>query len=200
MLKYVVCFALLSCACSSVLAKDIFNQKRILDNSAIHSYRWIATAPSGVRFQLAQRIPDQTRSFYNNKGFSLKAANKYATACIMETYFNNNTPDKTVTFNLANWRVIHKGVAKPLKPTKAWLREWKRLKVPKSALIAFRWSQFPSYQKHSPGDWFQGMIAAGLPPGAAFDLKITWSENGVAHTGIIKNIQCAKDRSLGEKP
>ncbi|MEJ2438652.1 MAG: hypothetical protein P8Z72_03150 [Gammaproteobacteria bacterium] len=198
MFKYVVCLALLSFTCTSALAKDNFTQKRILNKGVVHSYRWIATAPSGVQFTLVQRVPDQTRSFYIDKGFSLKAANEYASACVMQTIFNNNTSDKTVTFNLANWRVIHNGISKPLKLRKAWLREWKHLKVPNSARIAFRWSQFPTYQKHSPGDWFQGMIAAGVSPGSKFDLKITWTENGVVHTATMKNIQCAKDISLGE--
>lgn len=198
MFKYVVCFTLLFSVYSSALAKDNFTQKRILNKGAVKSYRWIDTAPSGVRFTLVQRIPDQTRSFYIDKGFSLKAANKYASACVMQTIFNNNTSDKTVTFNLANWRVIHDGTSKPIKLRKEWLSDWKKLKVPMSAQIAFRWSQFPTYQKHSPGDWFQGMIAVGLKPGSKFDLKIVWTEDGVVHTGIMKNIQCAKDVNLGE--
>lgn len=198
MFKYVVCFALLFCSCSSAIAKDKFTQKRILNSGVVHSYRWIATAPSGVRFQLVQRIPDQTRSFYIDKGFSLKAADEYASACVMQTIFNNNTKDKTVSFNLADWRVIHNGISKPLKLRKQWLAEWEKLKVPKSARIAFRWSQFPTYQEHSPGDWFQGMIAVGLSPGSKFDLKITWSENKVVHTATMKNIQCAKDINLGD--
>ncbi len=178
--------------------RDAVEQQRIQEDAAIGSYRWILDAPSGVRFQLVQRIPDQTRSFYIGRGFSLQAADEYASACVMQTIVNNNTPDQLVTFNLADWRVVHDGRSRPLKLTKAWQQRWEQLNIAQPARIAFQWSQFPNVQRHEPGDWFQGMIAAELPGGESFDLEMTWAENGVTKTATFKDIQCAKDRKLGE--
>ena len=199
MTKYLLGISLLALPYSVVHAGDDISQKRVQEDSTIGSYRWIADAPSGARFQLVQRIPDQTRSFYNVRGFPINAADVYATSCVMQTIFNNNTNNKVVSFNLADWTITHNGVKKPLKLTTEWMDEWKKMGVSQSARIAFRWSQFPTVQKHQPGDWFQGMIAAGLPGGSSFDLGIKWTENGVTHTATIKDVQCAKDRILGGK-
>lgn len=189
--------ALLALASAAACAQDDTVQKRIVEDSDLGSYRWIMDTPSGVRFQLVQRIPDQTRSFYNGRGFPLEAADEYASACVMQTIVNNNSTDKVVTFKLADWRVVHDGKSRPLKLTSAWQQRWEQLDVPQPARIAFQWSQFPNVQKHEPGDWFQGMIAAELPGGTTFDLGMTWAENGVTRTATFRNIQCAKDRNLG---
>jgi len=198
MARHFLYTGLLVIACNPVCAKDTVVQKRIQEDSAVGSYRWIVDSASGVRFQLVQRIPDQTRSFYNGRGFSLEAADRYASACVMQTIVNNNSADKAVTFDLADWRVVHHGSAHPLKLTAEWQHEWERLNVPKAARIAFQWSQFPNVQRHQPGDWFQGMIAAELPPDTKFELAIKWAENGEARSVIIKDLLCAKDRNLGE--
>jgi hypothetical protein len=172
------------------------SQRRVQDGDA-GAYRWILDTASGVRFQFIQRFPDQTRSFYNGRGFTLEAADKYASACVLQTVVNNNTNDKVVAFDLADWRVIEAGRERPLKLTADWQAEWERLGLPQSARIAFQWSQFPNVQEHQPGDWFQGMIAAELPPATVFELKIHWTENGIAHTAVVHDVQCAEDKKLG---
>lgn len=198
MTRYCLYTCLLVVACNPACAQDNIVQKRVQEDSTIGSYRWIVDTTSGVRFQLVQRIPDQTRSFYNGRGFPLEAADRYASACVMQTIVNNNSADKVVSFDLADWRVVHHGSEHPLKLTAEWQQEWERLGVPKSGRIAFQWSQFPNVQRHQPGDWFQGMIAAELPPDTTFELAIKWAENGEAHSAIIKDLQCAKDRNLGD--
>jgi len=173
-------------------------QRRVQEDGPVMSYRWIVDAPSGVRFQLVQRVPDQTRSFYIGRGFALEAADRYASACVMQTIVNNNTADRILALDLANWRVVHGGRKRPLKLTAQWQQEWEQRGVPESARIAFQWSQLPNTQVHQPGDWFQGMIAAELPPASVFDLQISWNENGTEHTATIKDLQCAEDRNLGD--
>lgn len=198
MLKIHRLAALFAIFYGAAVAANGVTQQRIPDDSVTGSFRWIMDTPSSLRFQLVQRIPDQTRSFYNARGFSLEAANKYATACVMQTIFNNNSSDRTVAFDLADWRIVHETRSRPLKLTSEWQADWERLNVSQSGRIAFQWSQFPNVQKHGPGDWFQGMIAAELPPAAIFDLELHWTENGAARSATMKNIQCAEDRNLGD--
>jgi len=195
MTKRVLCTITLIAAYSTGCVGDGVTQRRVNEDNAVGSYRWIMDTPSGVRFQLVQRVPDQARSFYVARGFTLEAIEGYA-SCVMQTIVNNNTTDKVVALDLANWRVVYDGLERPLKLTADWQKEWTRRGLPKSARIAFQWSQFPNIQKHEPGDWFQGMISTELPPASLFDLKINWTENGVGRTATIKDVQCAEDRNL----
>lgn len=181
--------------CSTVVHDDT-QQRKILQDKVVGSYRWIMTAPSGVNFTLAQRLPDQTRSFYLARGFTSAAANSYAISCVFQTIVHNDTKKSVVAFNLADWRIIENGHERPLKLTSQWQQDWKKMGLPKSAQIAFQWSQFPTIQKHNPGDWFQGMIAAGLPPGSTFGVKIVWTQDGVPHQAKMTDIQCPKDRTI----
>lgn len=170
-------------------------QRRIGPDKQTDSYRWIMTTPSGVNFTLAQRVPDQTRSFYIARGFSQKAANQYAVSCVFQTIVHNDSR-KAMSFDLSDWRVIFDGRERPIRSTAQWQEQWETIGVPKSARIAFQWSQFPTVQKHDPGDWFQGMIAAGLPPQSTFALKIVWREDDTRHEAVMTDLVCPKDRVL----
>jgi hypothetical protein len=175
---------------------NTIEQKRITDDDAVAAFRWIAETKTGVRFTFAQRIPDQTRSFYLARGFPSPASSLYATACIYQVILNNDSKDRVVKIDLADWRVIYNGKKKPIKLESDWQKTWQEMNISKSSRIAFRWSQFPKIQKHKPGDWFQGMAAADLPPSTEFDLYIKWLENDKPHDAIIHKLQCAADRNL----
>ena len=186
--------------CHSVYAENASNtirQHRITENDAVAAFRWIAETKNGVRFTFAQRIPDQTRSFYLAREFPLVAASRYATACIFQVILNNDSKDRVVKIDLADWRVIHNDIKKPIILERDWQKIWEKMNISKSGRIAFRWSQFPKIQNHEPGDWFQGMAAADLPPSTEFDLYIKWLENDKSHDAIIHKLQCAADRDLG---
>jgi len=172
--------------------------QRLLTEPETGSYRWIMDTSGGIQIQLVQRIPDQTRSFYIARGFQRPAADRYAEACVFQTIFHNNSKDALVRIDLSEWRVLADGSEKALRLEPAWQAEWKKMGVSQSARVAFKWSQFPSKQKHRPGDWFQGMIAAERPFGSELDLKVKWSENGVKHEAVIRGLKCAEDRTLTE--
>lgn len=187
---------LLASGCAAGVEPDAMPATvRVREDAETGTYRWILAVPSGPLFQLVQRVPDQTRSFYIGRGFPHEAADRYASACVMQTLFNNNG-DRTVSFDLADWRILHDGAERPLQPTAAWQRQWERLGVAPPARIAFQWSQFPNVQRHDPGDWFQGMIAAGLPPGSTFALKLVWSEDSRVRTALMDGLVCADDKTL----
>ncbi len=172
------------------------SQHQSTDKDAVGASRWIAESASGIRFEFAQRIPDQTRSFYLAREFPPAAASRYATACIFQTILNNNSKDLILKINLSDWRVVYKDKKIPLQLVQDWQKLWKKMNISKTGRIAFRWSQFPKIQVHKPTDWFQGMTAFSLPPGTVFNLYVKWYENDEPRDAIIHNLKCPDDRRL----
>ncbi|MFV1984048.1 MAG: hypothetical protein ACC657_10960, partial [Thiohalomonadales bacterium] len=65
--------------------------------------------------------------------------------------------------------------------------------VKKSALLAFRWAQFPPEQEYKPGgDWNQGMLSIGLPSKSIFDASALWDINGTKFKAELAGVECAK--------
>lgn len=177
-------------------AGDGFTQTRTKQNDKVGSYHWTLQAPSGVKFQLIQRVPDQTRSFYVGRGFAAEAADRYATACVFQTIVENGATNEELTIDLSEWEVRAGPESHPLTLTEQWQRRWQEQGVSQSARIAFQWSQLPTVQRHAPGDWFQGMIATEVPPATPFNLAVRWREDGQPREAVFKNLECAQDRAL----
>lgn len=168
-----------------------------------------------LELQLIQRLPDQTRGFFQGRGFSNQQANEIATQCIFQTIVKNtglNKTGKPISISLKTWRIIplplsinKNKITQGIKLKEDWSNEWlaikdKKTQVKPSARMAFRWATFPSEQTFEPsGDYNLGMISFGLPPGAWFDLHVFWrsiqsSESVQIHDQWIKNIQCPEDK------
>jgi hypothetical protein len=155
-----------------------------------------------VSLRLVQRLPDQTRAFFMARGFNKQHAEQIAQSCIFQTVYKNIAPatsQRIIKYDLSNWRVLHNGKVQTLKLRESWEEEWRSKNVPPSAVIAFTWSLIPTQQSYQPQDYNWGMTAYNLPPGTRFDLKMVWTQEGVEHTDVIKNIECAPDVHLGPK-
>lgn len=150
------------------------------------------TRAHGVSLQLTQILPDQARAFYLNRGFPAEAAERYATACVYMTVLRNDAAPGEVGFRLADWRVVTEGRERPPRQVEEWMAVWKELKLPEPARIAFRWAQFPPEQEYAQGEWNQGMLTTGLPPGGRFDLIARWSVAGKTYEGKLENVRCAR--------
>ena len=91
---------------------------------------------------LVQRAPDQTRSFFEARGFDPKLSNLIAQQCVFKTIIAN-TDDRVgsaiVEYDLKEWRVVVGSERRPLEFKDAWDRRWQRLGVPRKARVAFRW-------------------------------------------------------------
>ena len=69
----------------------------------------------------------------------------------------------------------------------------KKQNVKQSALIAFRWAQFPPEQEYEVGgDWNQGMLSLGLPASSRFDINVRWDVKGKEYETVLRGVQCAK--------
>ena len=155
-----------------------------------------------VSLRIVQRLPDQTRAFFMARGFNKKHAERIAQSCIFQTVYKNIAPaasQRIIKYDLTQWEVIHNGKAQPLKLREVWEQEWTAEKVSPTAKIAFSWSLIPTQQSYQPQDYNWGMTSYNLPSGARFDLKMVWIQDGVEHTGVIKDIECAPDVHLDPK-
>lgn len=150
------------------------------------------TQVHGVTLSLTQILPDQVRAFYLNRGFPSGTVERYAGACVYMTVLRNDAAPGEMTFRLADWRVVAEGMERPPLPVDEWMAVWQSLGLPEPARIAFRWAQFPPEQEYAPGEWNQGMLATGLPPGGRFDLTARWTVAGKRYEGKLKDVRCAR--------
>ncbi|MDX2505639.1 MAG: hypothetical protein QNL62_14360 [Gammaproteobacteria bacterium] len=170
------------------------------DNSTgLKSWKFIQ---SGLELAFVQRLPDQTRGFFQGRGFSRQQADEIATQCVFQTIAKNTHLKNTaeaVTVSLKSWRVKVNDRIQGIKLKEDWDKQWAAiqddsLQVAKPARIAFRWATFPSEQTFEPGgDYNWGMISFGLPPGAFFDLHVFWQAGHQSYDKWINNIQCPMD-------
>lgn len=152
-----------------------------------------------ISLEFIQRLPDQSRAYFQGRGFSPEDAEPIAASCIFQTIIRNTAPPGggDVVLDLSRWEVRPaQGTAHPPKLEKAWEPEWETREVPQAARIAFRWSLFPSHQRFAPGDWNMGMVSMDLPVGARFDLEVRWTRDGEPRSMVIPDMRCAPDRHI----
>lgn len=148
------------------------------------------TQSQGVSLSLTQLLPDQVRAFYVNRGFDLADAEIFATACVFMAVMRNESADGVIAFRQADWELRWKGEAKPVPPVETWLDRWQGRGVPAAAQLAFRWAQLPPEQRYAPGEWNQGMLATGLPPGSQFDVIARWTLAGQTNEAMLTDVRC----------
>ncbi len=150
------------------------------------------TETRGIQVRLTQISPDQARAFYQARGFSADAAERYAAECVFMTVVRN-VGELPVQHRLADWRYVHAGKTRPIRSRAEWARLWKKLGVDEAARIAFTWAQFPAVQTFEAGDWNQGMTTYHLQRGARFDLRFVWRAGGRTFSGTLEEVRCADD-------
>ncbi|HRH81606.1 MAG TPA: hypothetical protein PLW81_11225 [Thiobacillaceae bacterium] len=170
-----------------ILAQGAQEQRTDPDTGA----RTWETRAQGVTLRLTQILPDQARAFYLNRGFGAGDVEPYATACVFMTVLRNDAAPGAVAFALRDWRLGVAGGELPLRPVEDWMALWQQRGLPEAARIAFRWAQFPPEQEYEPGEWNQGMLAVGLPPGARFDLAARWRVADKTYEGGLTDVRCA---------
>ena len=159
---------------------------------------WEIVEP-GVSIRLVQRLPDQTRGFFQARGFSVEDSELIAQGCVFQTVFKNisaSSEPSTIEYNLRDWVVRAAGARRGLKTREDWQKEWSARKAPQPAQLAFEWSLLPTRQTYRPGDYNWGMMLFGLKPGTGFDLDVVWHQDGKQRTARLKAVRCAADVHL----
>jgi hypothetical protein len=157
--------------------------------------KWRFTA-GDIEIELIQRLPDQTRGFFQARDFPTHVADEIARNCIFQTIIRNTGASgdgSPVAIDLETWRIRHDGAEGGMKLKESWLASWPEATVGQAARLAFQWALFPSRQEFLPGDYNWGMTAYGLPAGTVFDLLVVWQSGGLADSGWIRGIECAPD-------
>jgi hypothetical protein len=147
----------------------------------------------GITMRLVQRLPEQSSGFFQARGFDPEDANIIAKSCVFQTIFKNTSSDTgggVLEYDLRDWIVRHRGRERGLKTREDWQPVWAKRGVPPAAQIAFEWALLPTRQTYQPGDYNWGMSIFDLAPGAAFDLKVVWTQHGRRQTTMIKGLQC----------
>ena len=160
--------------------------------TGLRSWEW---REAGVSLQLVQRLPDQTRAFFQARGFSSAAAERIANACIFQTIFRNESK-QPLGYLLDDWRILHQGASEKLMTRERWDEVWQEGEASQAARIALRWSLLPTRQRFEPGDYNWGMTGFGLPPGSTFDLEMVLRLGDAKLTRTIDGIVCAPDREV----
>lgn len=176
---------------SAALLSNETQQHRV--SAATGAETWEIQA-SGVALSLTQILPEQVRAFYVNRGFTLQQIESYATACIYMTVLRNEKAPGVIHFVLNDWRVVTTdSIPRKIPVVGEWMIRLKEVGGRDSAMVAFRWAQFPPEQTYEPGgDWNQGMLAMGLGAGAEFDLTARWDSEGKPYQVDLKGVRCAK--------
>jgi len=147
----------------------------------------------GVYFSLTQILPQQGQAFYVNRGFTLKQIETYISSCVYMTVLRNDNAPGVIHFISNNWSVLTDGKQHSLVAVDKWLQRLTTESTKKSALVAFRWAQFPPEQEYEPGgDWNQGMLSIGLPSDSQFDITARWDVDGKESETTLRGVQCAK--------
>ena len=155
-----------------------------------------------VSIRLVQRLPDQTRGYFEARGFSKQHAEIIAQSCVFQTIFKNVADagaQQVVSYDLSQWQVIANGKQQQMKLREHWQQQWKKLNVSSKAKIAFKWSLLPTQQTYKAQDFNWGMSIYGLKPGSRFDLRMVWTVNDKVQSTTITNIECAPDLHLEPK-
>ena len=170
------------------IAAEVITGKE--EQTGLRTWEW---RDAGISIRLVQRLPDQTRAFFQGRGFSSATADTIGRACVFQTIFRNDG-EQTLTYDLDDWRIAYRGKRLPLQTRERWEDEWLSEDVHQAARIAFRWSLLPTRQSFEPGDYNWGMTSFGLVPGERFDLSLSMRLGDDPISAGITGIICAPDR------
>ena len=151
----------------------------------------------GLEVELIQRLPIQSRAFFEARGFPLDIAHSIGEGCVMQTIVRNAADSETglpINVDLSKWSIKSNGKLRPIKLKAEWLKEWEGLELDEASKVAFRWSTFPSEQTFLPGDYNWGMTTLNAAPGSTIDVKVVWQVGGEEREGWIYDLECAVDR------
>ncbi|UCE90210.1 MAG: hypothetical protein JSW10_05170 [Pseudomonadota bacterium] len=165
-----------------------------IDEQAKLPYWQLANKYMSLR--LVQRLPDQSRGFFQARAFSKEHAERIAQSCVFQTVFKNlsNQSDPSpLEYNMREWVVYSKGRERGMKTREDWATEWQEAQVAQPSRIAFEWAMMPTRQAYEPGDYNWGMSMFNLKPDTPFDVKVVWQQHGKTHNAMIKGIRCAPD-------
>ena len=149
----------------------------------------------GFFLKLTQRLPDQTRAYFEARGFDQASAEIAGTSCIFQSMIKNTGTDSGVLINadLSEWKVVSGEASKSMLLREYWQKLWQDRKQSQAAKVAFEWSLLPTRVQYDVNDYNWGMSSYGLLPGSHFDLLFSWTKEGKQYNGMISDVICSED-------
>ena len=187
MYKKIILISVLFALHTAVYAENVVIHK----NEASGLLTWTVD-DTGFRMELIQLLPDFIRAIYAKHNFPKEEVERVASYCIFGTILKN-TSNQYLTYRVSTWSYQTKdgkgddGKKQPVKTKTQWLEEWKK------ADIIFSWTLLPDVGEFAVGDWQQGFTTIKLPRESEFDLVYRWELDGMAHSGVVKNLKCAPE-------
>ena len=182
MCKKLILMSVLFVLNSAVYAENVIIHK----NETSGLLTWTVD-DTGFRMELIQLLPDFVRAIYAKHNFSKEEVERVASYCIFGTILKN-TSNQHLTYRVSNWSYQTKdGKKQSVKTKTQWLEEWRKVG------IIFSWTLLPDVGEFAVGDWQQGFTTIKLPRESEFDLIYKWELDGIAHTGVLKNLKCAPE-------
>jgi len=158
----------------------------IHENEVTGLLTWTAI-DDGFSIEFIQLLPDFIRAIYAKHNFPKEEVERAAAYCVFGTILKN-TSEKQMSYRVKDWRYRTKdGKQHPVKTKTQWLDEWRK------SGILFSWTLLPDIGEFSVGDWQQGFTTIKLPRETKFDLIYAWQLDGVKHTAVLPDLQCAPE-------
>ena len=154
----------------------------------------------GVEITVAARTPEQTRAFYEARGFTPDALRELAGACFM-TIGVHNGRNGTVWLEPATWRFVTDD-GQPVRQIgrEHWEARWQALGVPAAARAAFGWTQLPVSRDLQPGEPVGGNLAV-VPQNRPFTLEAVFALGERREQGTLRlrvpRLRCASGDPAG---
>ena len=109
-LSSIIIPALLLVAISVVISGQSFADEQVIEHgedpaTGLKYWLW---DNNGFYLKLTQRLPDQTRAYFEARGFDQASAEITATSCIFQSMIKNTGKDSGVLINadLSEWKVV----------------------------------------------------------------------------------------------
>lgn len=192
--------ALLLLFCTALIISSSYADEPVIERgedpaTGLKYWQW---DNDGFLLRLTQRLPDQTRAYFEARGFDEASAEIAATSCIFQTMIKNTgtQPSQKISATISDWQVVSGESSKKLLHRKYWRNLWLERNQSQSARVAFEWSLLPESVEYDINDYNWGMSSYGLPPGSQFDLIFSWKSQGKIFEGRIDNVICADDIHL----
>ena len=141
------------------------------------------SSENGFSIELIQLLPDFVRAIYAKHDFPKNELERIASYCVFGTIIKN-TSNKTLSYNVKNWRYNYKNNSYPVKTKQQWLNEWQK------AGITFSWTLLPESGMFEAGDWQQGFTTIKLARNEKFDFTLSWEIEGQIYSNTLVDLAC----------
>ena len=146
---------------------------------------------NGMQISVRTLGYEQAASFYLARGLPDALVQRYAGACVIHVFLQNNATETSMSIRLKDWLVEPEhGIVQKIRGRSDWLAELNHSAVEPAGRMAFEWAQLPEAAELHPGDSIQGMLSTPVRRDSTFSLRARWHAVEKGHEGRIEKLRC----------